>query len=235
MADQPDVLAVLYAAMQRLPDPFNIAPVILEQYERKFGAYPNVTQPRGFNEKIQARKLFDRRPILQVMADKVAARDYVAERLGRAVLPPWLYLTDDPASLPFARLPPRYVLKATHGSGWVEYIQVDLTRFTGHRKNFYDRAWTPVALRQEADNAPFQVPKPANLAVLIEVAETLAQDIDFVRVDLYSVDGKVFFGELTGTPGNGMFRFEPPEFDLRFGDLWRMEIDTLSGLLAGRG
>ncbi|MEI9985067.1 MAG: hypothetical protein WDN69_18865 [Aliidongia sp.] len=82
----PDPLHLMLAALQTLPDPFDLAPMILEQYRQKFGAYPDVIRPKGFNEKIQARKIFDRRPILTVMADKVAVRDYVAERVGREVL-----------------------------------------------------------------------------------------------------------------------------------------------------
>jgi hypothetical protein len=296
-------LASLLAVLQRLPDPFDVALFIFEQYRAKFGIYPDVMRPKGFNEKIQARKLFDRRPILTTMADKAAVRDYVAERVGRHVLPVWYHLTEDPADLPFASLPARYVLKATHGSGWVhivkqhdpaqepaliqlcrewltrnfydqsvewayravprriaaeefldngagepaedykfftfngrvEFLQVDTSRFAGHKKNFFDRYWKPVPLRQEAENSTEEIPKPRNFAALIELAEALAKGIDFVRADLYSVGGKVYFGELTATPGNGYFRFDPPEYDLTFGKLWQMDISSLSTLYGGRG
>lgn len=49
------------------------------------------------------------------------------------------------------------------------------------------------------------VPKPQNLEQMIKIAGILSADFDFVRVDLYEVDGKVFFGELTFTPANGVF------------------------------
>lgn len=49
------------------------------------------------------------------------------------------------------------------------------------------------------------VPRPDNLEELLRVARILSKDFDFVRVDLYSVHGKVYFGELTFTPANGVF------------------------------
>ena len=281
-----------------LPDPFNIALFVMEQYRQRFGCYPDVLHPVTFNEKIQARKFFDRRPILCLMADKLAVRDYVAQRVGPEFLPKLLHVTSDPSDIPFASLPGRYVVKASHGSGWVrlvknratlneaalvtvcrkwlalnyyditfewnykkiarrilveefldngagepandfklftfngrvEYIQVDVGRFTRHRKNFYDRRWNLVALRQEADNFPGTIAPPPNLQDLIRCAEALAQGLDFVRVDLYDVGGKISFGEMTATPGNGFFRFDPPDFDEHFGRLWRMEIGSLGNL-----
>jgi hypothetical protein len=281
-----------------LPDPFNIALFVMEQFRQRFGCYPDVLNPVTFNEKIQARKFFDRRPILGMVADKLAVRDYVSERVGPEFLPRLYHATSDPLDIPFESLPDRYVVKATHGSGWVklvkdhanrdecaivtlcqkwlalnyydlsfewnykhiprriiveefldngagesandyklftfngrvEYIQVDIGRFTNHKKNFYDRHWNPVALRQEADNFSGVIAPPTNLDALVRCAEALAQGLDFSRVDLYSVNDRVYFGELTMMPGGGFFRFDPPEFDERFGRLWRMEISSLGAL-----
>lgn len=50
-----------------------------------------------------------------------------------------------------------------------------------------------------------KIPKPANLDEMLRIAEILSADFDFVRVDLYNVNGKVYFGELTFTPANGVF------------------------------
>jgi len=53
---------------------------------------------------------------------------------------------------------------------------------------------------------------------MMEVAERLACGIPFVRVDLFSEDDRVIFGEMTFFPGNGMILFYPPHFDREFGD-----------------
>ena len=48
---------------------------------------------------------------------------------------------------------------------------------------------------------------------MVTAAEILGKGIDFIRVDLYSVDGHVFFGELTHFPEAGEGVFFPQEFD----------------------
>lgn len=49
--------------------------------------------------------------------------------------------------------------------------------------------------------------KPKNLDEMIEIAEKLSQDHIFVRVDLYNINGKIYFGELTFTPFNGIINY----------------------------
>ena len=61
--------------------------------------------------------------------------------------------------------------------------------------------------------------KPKNYQLMIQIAEKLAQNIPFVRVDLYEINNKLYFGELTFFPGAGLTKFEPDEFDRKFGDL----------------
>ena len=52
-----------------------------------------------------------------------------------------------------------------------------------------------------------------------EIARTLSKNIPFVRVDLYNINGKVYFGELTFYHDAGLVGFEPQEWDLIFGNL----------------
>lgn len=59
----------------------------------------------------------DRRPILTTLADKYAMRSHVAERVGPQYLPSLYAVVDDPCFIPWDELPPRFVIKATHGSG----------------------------------------------------------------------------------------------------------------------
>lgn len=56
------------------------------------------------------------------------------------------------------------------------------------------------------------LPKPKNLERMIEVAEKLAQPFPCVRVDLYNIDGKIYFGELTFTSYGGLQDFYTDEF-----------------------
>ena len=63
------------------------------------------------------------------------------------------------------------------------------------------------------------LPKPKQMEKLVSLAERLAEPFNFVRVDLYEVDNKIFFGELTFTPGDGLNIRIPYDEDLRLGEL----------------
>lgn len=61
------------------------------------------------------------------------------------------------------------------------------------------------------------IPKPGNGDELVRIAENLAKPFAFVRVDLYNVDGKIIFSELTFCPAGGMTLFKPESFDNEMG------------------
>lgn len=109
--------------------------------------------------------------------------------------------------------------------GKVATIQVDLDRETAHRRNFYDLEWKlqPFIWTEWAGNKPSwpngrAVERPAALPEMIRVAETLAADFPYVRIDLYNCREKVYFGEITFYHGGGFERFDPPECDRVFGN-----------------
>ena len=62
--------------------------------------------------------------------------------------------------------------------------------------------------------------KPENLNELLYIAETLGSEIDAVRVDLYNVNGRIYFGELTNYPNAGNLKWEPDEFNYQAGAWW---------------
>lgn len=103
--------------------------------------------------------------------------------------------------------------------GKVHYIQVDLDRFTDHTRNMYDRNWNLQPFRITYRNASYEVPKPHNLSEMIGVAEKLASGFPFVRVDLYDLDGKIYFGEMTFYPDAGFVMVEPMQWELKWGEL----------------
>ena len=86
-------------------------------YRRAHGRLPALLRPRSFTEKIQWRKLFELEPCFAVISDKLAARDFVAQRIGAGRQAAVLWAGDDPDAIPFDRLVPPSVLKSTHGAG----------------------------------------------------------------------------------------------------------------------
>lgn len=263
-------------------------------YYQRHGVFPNLFRPKNFNEKVVARGLFDRRPILRQFADKFAVRSFVADRIGEEALPELFCVTRNPKELPFSRLPSSFVVKPTHGSSWVrtvrdkneidqaelireceywlsqdyyktcrervykgiprrilieeliddgspdaptdykflvfhgkvEVIMVIEGRFAGLRGYFLDRDWNKLDAGFVDEDSPSTrqqsepIPKPPHLAEMIQAAEKLGRDMDFVRADFYDTPKKYYFGELTTTPAAGMEYFDPPEFNNFLGKLW---------------
>jgi len=101
-------------------------------------------------------------------------------------------------------------------------VQTDVNRFTDHRLDFFSTDWKRFDVRYAYPNAIQPPVKPRCLDQMLAIAEHLGAETDFVRVDLYEIDGRVFFGELTNFPGNGAERFEPVEFDSFLGTQWRI-------------
>ena len=86
--------------------------------------------------------------------------------------------------------------------GKVKAIQVDSSRFTNHRRSLFDRNWNELDIKFRYEGVEDKVP-PSNLDRMIEIAEKLAEEFIFVRIDLYSVREEIYFGEFTFCPGGG--------------------------------
>ncbi|HPI97300.1 MAG TPA: ATP-grasp fold amidoligase family protein [Synergistales bacterium] len=103
-------------------------------------------------------------------------------------------------------------------SGRVVFFLVVQDRFTDLSVLFFDRNMSPVHVRTNWAQGP-GIKKPRRFKEMIRLAEELAQGLDFLRVDLYNLRGKIYFGEFTVYPGSATSRY-PFEFDLEIGRKW---------------
>ena len=79
-------------------------------------------------------------------------------------------------------------------------------RESGHNFAVYDTKWNWLpSWRQDNPTLQVQVEKPSKLGEMLEIARRLSEGIDLVRIDLYQVDEKIYFGEITLTPAGGTF------------------------------
>ncbi|KLR21069.1 hypothetical protein ABR28_15585 [Enterobacter hormaechei subsp. hoffmannii] len=104
----------------------------------------------------------------------------------------------------------------------VKYVEVEYQDDkNNHYTNIYDNAWNiqPVMLNGRP-NVPTDLPEPARFDEAIGIAETLSENMDYCRVDLYITSQKVYFSEFTFSPGNGREQFFPDIWDSKFGDKW---------------
>lgn len=108
-------------------------------------------------------------------------------------------------------------------NGIPDVILVCRDRFSKntHRASylFFDQNWNFLPLDKGDDElGEVDVAKPKNLDKMIEIARKLSEDFLFARIDLYNIDGRIYFGEITLSPNSG---FDPDikyETDLMFGE-----------------
>lgn len=90
----------------------------------------------------------------------------------------------------------------------------------GHniKRNVYNTNWEllDVNLGRPHDSS-IKMPRPENLDDIINVVKKLSEDFFFVRVDIYNVEGKIIFGELTWIPMGGLCEIRPKRYDYILG------------------
>lgn len=262
------------------------------QYRIKTGRKLNLNKPIRYSEKMQLYKLYYREPLMRVVADKAAVKQYITEQGFGDVVIPTIGVYDAIEQIDIDKLPDVFVAKDTLGGGgssvfvcrdkkkldrnnflnmldswlkrpksyrgggreWVyggqhrviieqyiehddsqglidykflcfngraEYLYIISNRVLGENAELgiYDRDFRKVnAYRADEKAALHEIPKPDNYDVMLNVAETLAKPFPYARIDLYNIDGKIYFGEITLTDGSGYMKFEPDSFDMVLGD-----------------
>lgn len=261
-------------------------------YKKRFGYKLNFKNPLTFNEKLQWLKIYDRRDLHTICADKLAVREYVTSKIGEKYLIPIISAVDSPHKIKRESLPDYpIIIKTNHNSGgnfiirdkahvewgeiiqrstkWLEnnyyyslgewqyknispkliieklltdkhgnipndfklfcfngkvnYIQVDIDRFTDHKRNFYDCNWNLMPFTLVYENGQ-NIEKPNNLDKMIVLAEKLSSEFIFARVDFYSIEDQIYFGEITFHPEGGFGKFYPPKYDRLLGDRIQLPI-----------
>ncbi|WP_452226942.1 ATP-grasp fold amidoligase family protein [Lacinutrix cladophorae] len=128
-------------------------------------------------------------------------------------------LVNDADEIPFD-----YKIHCFHGK--VEVIQVDIDRYTNHKRNLYNTDWKLLPFTWSLwnkgkilwDNGR-DLEKPKNLNEMISVAEKLSKPFCYARIDVYDFEDTVYFGEVTFHHGSGLETIHPEKYDLELGNL----------------
>jgi hypothetical protein len=256
------------------------------------GCPGNFENPRTYAEKIGFRKLYGNHETYARIADKLAVREYVAERVGSQCLVPLLGSYDRLSPEIFDALPSQCVIKASHGCRWnrivtdKQAIDRDATvrrfdsriraTFGGHTGEFHYSLIEPkilieelllhegeipcdynlfcyhhagrfdyaIAIRFPDGRPPLQFDRNWNVLEgeltredrqrlvapkcfdeMLSVARALSEGFDFLRVDLYNVNGHVYFGELTCTPSAGLSPVTSAVRDEMRTRMWHLAVE----------
>lgn len=112
-------------------------------------------------------------------------------------------------------------------NGRAEYCQLITNRSTNETIDFFDREWKHqdfiglIGFNSKEDFAKVQEKMPFNYSEMVDISDKIATKIKapFVRIDLYNINKKIFFGEITFFPLTGLGFFRPDEWDRKLGDL----------------
>jgi len=263
------------------------------QYRRKLGSWPNLHTLKSVNEKTLYRKLYGNHEFCASLADKLAVRDYVKQRIGAEYLVPLIADFNRLELDSFNSLPNQFAMKATHGCNWNLFVrdksQLDLPKTVGYFNGLLRRTYGRKSgelhyrlipprilveqLLDEYGSSPWNycyfcywkgeefrsalsisspckklsisfdpemnlldtnVPEcemarfadPESHRKMVEIARELSRGIDFVRVDLYKFDGKIYFSELTFTPGAGTAVIANPARRALRDRMWDLDRDN---------
>ena len=107
-------------------------------------------------------------------------------------------------------------------NGVPKLLWVDVDRHIDHRRNFYDLEWNDLGVVSDCPNSSVPVPKPYGFEKMIDIAKDIAKDFPFVRVDFYSVNQRIYIGELTFYPWSGCVQYTPDSFDFELGSYFTL-------------
>ena len=120
------------------------------------------------------------------------------------------------------RVPSDYKIHCFKDNGHPKYfVQIEFDRFGDHRRNIYDSNFKLLDLTTGLDKYSGKVNKPKKWNEMLWIAKKLSEDFDYVRVDLYYINNKIYFGELTFTHNAGFSHFKPEKYNKLWGKYWR--------------
>lgn len=102
--------------------------------------------------------------------------------------------------------------------GVPKFVQIDIDRFHNHKRDFYDVNFE--------NKLPFKITYPRSASIMtkpiqyekmVDLVSTLAEGLKFARIDLYNLDGKIYFGEITFYPGNCNEPITPIKYEKEIG------------------
>lgn len=93
--------------------------------------------------------------------------------------------------------------------------------------DFYDMKFNHLDFRNGHPNSKKKLQKPNKFDQMIELANKLSEGLPHARIDLYNINGKLYFGEITFFHWSGLIPFEPYEWDIKFGESFNLPQKNL--------
>jgi len=110
-----------------------------------------------------------------------------------------------------------------NGEPYCLYVIIDRFLEGGLKLGIYDMEFKKLPYRRnDIPSFNTDIKKPDNFDLMLEIARKLSKDFPHVRVDLYNINGKIYFGELTFYDGSGYKGYLADEFDYMLGNQFKL-------------
>lgn len=109
-------------------------------------------------------------------------------------------------------------------NGKPEIMFIATDRGIDTRFDFYDMKFNHIPVMQHYKNSEKEIHKPVNFDKMVNLSRILSKGIPHIRVDFYSINESVYFGELTLYHFSGLQKFEPDEYDEFLGDFIELPL-----------
>ena len=106
-----------------------------------------------------------------------------------------------------------YKFYCFHGDPKFLYCGKGLTIDHSLKIDFYDLNWNRLPFYRTDYERLGDIPKPLQLEEMIKIAKKLSSGFRFARIDLFDVEGRIYFSEVTFCPASGFMPFVPEEYD----------------------
>lgn len=127
------------------------------------------------------------------------------------------------------KVPADYKFHCFNSNGKFDYcLEVILDRFEEYEEIWLDSGWNRINFKanKKLKKTGSKIEKPINLLKIIDIIKKLSKPFDYVRVDLYLEDEKIYVGEMTFAEASGYYKLEPKEVELYLGAKWKMDKNT---------
>tara|TARA_Y100000588_G_C14281064_1_gene937186 strand:- start:11529 stop:12389 length:861 start_codon:yes stop_codon:yes gene_type:complete len=121
-------------------------------------------------------------------------------------------------------IPNDYKFHVFRNNGSIKVIvHVDFDRFSEHSRCYYDDNLNILPFGVYKPSSFREIIKPKNFEKMKDIAIKLSEDFTYARVDLFNLDGNIYFGEITFAPGAGQSKVYPKKFDSILGSYWNLK------------
>lgn len=101
------------------------------------------------------------------------------------------------------------------------FLQIDIDRMGNHDQILVDEKMNILPFSWEnMTNVSDELPEVPNFEKMVAISRDLSKDFNYIRLDYYSIDDEVYFGEFTPFHRAAMSPIACEEWEFKLGQLW---------------